>query len=249
MQVRRVEVHAAIIHGRKLPRRNLRKLLEGEGVRVVAEYERASHAVAGLAAAPAELLVVSAELPRNGAVALMDRLARRPLAIFTAGDPARARDAFDAGALDYLIEPVDQERLRQALARVRAALTNAPDLIVARQLAAAAAEAQPVFLRQIAVKQRRTVIFIRTADVDWFQSAANYIELHTGRTMYVIREVFSRLEEQLDPTQFARISRSAIVNIDRVTRLAPGIVELRDGIRLPLLAKYRRRLEKMAAVR
>ena len=91
------------------------------------------------------------------------------------------------------------------------------------------------------------MVFLRIEEVDWLETAGNYVRVHARATEYRLREALVRLEEQLDPDQFVRISRSAIVNLDRVARLFPGldgdlVIELSNGVRLPLLAKYRSRV-------
>ena len=89
--------------------------------------------------------------------------------------------------------------------------------------------------------------FVRTSDVDWMEAARNYVRLHVGDRTHVLRTTLSALEQRLDPERFRRVSRSALVNLDRVRELQPwfhgdAIVILESGARLGLSRRYRSNL-------
>jgi len=89
--------------------------------------------------------------------------------------------------------------------------------------------------------------FVRTSDVDWMEAARNYVRLHVGDRTHVLRTTLSALEQRLDPERFRRVSRSALVNLDRVRELQPwfhgdAIVILETGARLGLSRRYRSNL-------
>lgn len=94
--------------------------------------------------------------------------------------------------------------------------------------------------------------FIRAADVEWFEAARNYVRLHSGGRAYVVRSTLTELEDQLDPGQFRRVSRSALVNVDRVREVQPwfhgdAVVILESGRRIRMSRRYRRTLLGAAA--
>jgi len=106
--------------------------------------------------------------------------------------------------------------------------------------------ANPVTERLLVENDGRSV-FVRTNDVDWMEAAKNYVRLHVGDRTHVLRATLSALEQRLDPERFRRISRSALVNIDRVREVQPwfhgdGIVILESGARVTLSRRYRRNL-------
>ena len=117
--------------------------------------------------------------------------------------------------------------------------------------AAAAPNAAPVAAHtssRIVVRNDGRVYFVRTADVDWFEADGNYVKVHAGKQVHVIRETIGALEAQLDHTQFARIHRSTVVNLDRIQELQPWfagdyVVLLRDGTKLKLSRTYREQLQ------
>lgn len=89
--------------------------------------------------------------------------------------------------------------------------------------------------------------FVRTSDVDWMEAARNYVRLHVGDRTHLVRATLAALEQRLDPERFRRVSRSALVNLDRVRELQPwfhgdAIVILESGARLSLSRRYRANL-------
>jgi len=89
--------------------------------------------------------------------------------------------------------------------------------------------------------------FVRTSDVDWMEAARNYVRLHVGHRTHLLRATLGALEQRLDPERFRRVSRSALVNVDRVREVQPwfhgdAVVILDGGARLPLSRRYRTNL-------
>ncbi len=110
---------------------------------------------------------------------------------------------------------------------------------------AGAAPTQPAADR-IAVRESGRVILLKVDDIDWIEAADNYVCLHRGTETHVLRETMNAVEARL-PSQFVRIHRSAIVNLDRVKELQPWFrgdyqVILRDGTKLTLTKNHRKKL-------
>ena len=105
-------------------------------------------------------------------------------------------------------------------------------------------------LERLAVKSGGRITIVKTADIAWIQSAHNYIEIHEDKQSHLLRETISAIEEKLPPDKFVRISRSVIVNIDRVKELEPlfygeYVVTLRNGTKLTLSRRYRDKLPRL----
>jgi Response regulator of the LytR/AlgR family len=103
------------------------------------------------------------------------------------------------------------------------------------------------YLKRFAVRDDNRYLLVNAEQVDWFDSAANYIRLHVGPSAFLVRMTMNELEQKLDPQQFARIHRSTIVNIARVKEVTPDWhgefdVKLLDGTNLRLTRTYRNRL-------
>ena len=103
---------------------------------------------------------------------------------------------------------------------------------------------------RIPIKSNGHVVFLSLLDVDWIEAADNYVILHAGAESHLLRETMTRLESKLPPEQFLRISRSTILNIDRVRELHPlfhgeYVIVLRNGKRLTLTRTYRDKLHQL----
>jgi len=104
--------------------------------------------------------------------------------------------------------------------------------------------ASPPWLERIAIRLGDRIYYVRLRDVDWIEADGNYVRLHTGNKSHLLRRAMRQLIEELDLRQFARIHRSAIVNIERIERLRAQpdgdyLVVLSTGARLKMLRKYK----------
>jgi two-component system LytT family response regulator len=179
-------------------------------------------------------------MPGQGGVTLARRLhlTPAPLIVFVTAHADHAVDAFETGAIDYLLKPFDEARMATALGHVRTALA-------ARR--ALAGEAATTWLERVAVTLGKRTIFVATASIDWLAASANYVELHVGPEVHLLRTTLSALEAQLDPRVFVRIHRSYAVRLDAVKELrSAGAGEYRvllaGGVELPVSQRYRDRL-------
>jgi two-component system LytT family response regulator len=226
-----------------LARSRLRALLADHAdVVIAAEAEDADSALQAIRSERPDLVLLDVEMPGEGGVALARRLhlTPAPLIVFVTAYSDHAVDAFETGAVDYLLKPFDEARLATALARVRAALA------ARRALAGGPA---PAYLERVAVTLGKRTLFVATASVDWFAASANYVELHVGSEVHLLRTTLSALEAQLDPRVFVRIHRSYAVRLDAVKELRSlGAGEYRailaDGVELPVSQRYRDRLPR-----
>ena len=203
-----------------------------------------------------DLVIVGAELTgTNGFdVVRSSQSERRPLLIFISASEHHALRAFQVGALDYILEPLDPERLNEGLQRARARLRDDPTRDLGRRLLAILRSArtdEPTVDRLI-VRSGRRVLFVRTDDIDWIQAAGNYLRIHVGPVTHLLRETMSGIEAKLDPEKFLRIHRSRIVNVDRIRELQPWLngecaVLLTTGTRLTLSRGVREKLQSRLA--
>ena len=267
-------VRAALVDRDALGRELLHRLLERHGVTVVAEVGGGGEDLALVARAHPDVLFVDLGAPDLDVAALRRQpLQPPPLVVAVAASDAHAMTAFELGAVDYLVEPVGEPRLAAALERVRerlrerAAVARHERLVhalgaVAGALAAERAEEGAAEadrddrladegareLERILVKDAERMYFVRVEDVDWVEAHGNYVRLHTGPQVHVLRLTMNALERRLPVSRFARIHRSTIVNLDRVREMQPWfsgdyVVHLHGGTRLKLSRVYRDRLE------
>jgi len=186
-------------------------------------------------------------------IELLDSIPRdaAPAVIFLTAHDQYAVDAFRYEALDYLLKPVDDERFQDALGRARRLLDlreragREPDTLEN----SSEVERQSEWVTRFTVRNHRKVHLLRAADVDWIEGLGDYAGLHVGQATHLIRESLRLLERRLDPANFLRIHRSAIVNtsrIQQITRLAnqDSIVTL-AGHRIRASRTYYAALKKM----
>ena len=218
-------------------RARLRGLLAREpGIEVVAECRDGAEALEALRRERPDAALLDVEMPGMSGldVARAVAEAERPVIVFVTAYSQHAVPAFDVQAADFLLKPYRLPRLQQALGRVRAAVAarSAPEEDEA------AAEPQPR-LQRLIVRTSDRMRVIPAGSVDWIESAGNYAVLHVGAATHVLRETLAELEARLADGQFLRVSRTAVVNLDRVRelRMQPDgshemVVE--GGVRLPI---------------
>ena len=105
-------------------------------------------------------------------------------------------------------------------------------------------------IERLAIKSGGRIVVVKAADIAWIESAHNYVEIHDDKQAHLLRESISSIETRLPPDKFVRISRTVIVNVDRVKELEPLFggeytVTLQNGQRLTLSRRYRHKLPQL----
>lgn len=251
-----MKIRTLIVDDEPLARERLRKLLAAEtDVEVVGECGDGQEAVAAIERDQPDLLFLDIQMPELDGFGVLEivRTARMPEVIFVTAFNQHALRAFEVHALDYLLKPFDRERFQTALDRARKRLAHARSGELNQKLTALLADLRPPEPKtadRLAIKTGGKVVILRTADIDWIEAADNYVNLHVGADSHLLRETMSTIEARLDPGHFIRISRSAIVNLERIKELQPMFhgdytVILRSGTKLSLSRNYRDKLEKL----
>jgi two-component system, LytTR family, response regulator len=210
------------------PARNrLRKFLTQEpGVQIVGEYDNGPEAIACIRREQPDLVFLDVQMPEINGLEVVRALpvGSMPAIIFVTAHDRHAVEAFEVQAMDYLLKPFTRVRLQEAVQRVRQRL-QAPPRIRNAGVATLTrlVEGSSRCLNRFAVKDGNQTIFVKTHDVDYIEAAANYIVLCTSKGNYVLRETLSNMEASLSPAMFFRISRSIIVNMDRVKAIRLGM--------------------------
>ncbi|HET9424279.1 MAG TPA: LytTR family DNA-binding domain-containing protein, partial [Gemmatimonadaceae bacterium] len=139
-----------------------------------------------------------------------------PALVFVTAYDAFAIKAFEVDAIDYLLKPVTAERFAAAVERVKARLgrKGADDPSIRTMLTKVDERRGPA--TRFVARRGQKHYFVRVADIDWVEAEGNYLRLVTGDTSHLIRETMKGIESRLDPSQFVRVHRSAIVAIDRI---------------------------------
>jgi two-component system LytT family response regulator len=205
-----------IVDDERLARRELQRLLEPlDAVEVVGEAAHADEAEEAIQDLALDLLLLDVQMPGDSGFDLLERLDAVPHVVFVTAYDEYAIKAFEVNALDYLVKPVEPDRLKAAIETVR---DRAADGETGPQ-AVTAEEDEPTTLTaedQVFVKDGKQCWFVRLADVRLFEAAGNYTRLYFGREQPLIHRSLSYLEDRLDADQFFRASRQHILNLDRI---------------------------------
>jgi len=213
-------MRALIIDDEPPARRELRRLLvEFPWIEVVGEAGNVEEAAVRIAALSPGLLFLDIQMPGGSGFDLLTRLDYAPQVVFTTAHDEHAVRAFEVNALDYLLKPIDPERLAAAVSRVRTA----------------AAPPEPSeALEQIFVRDGPNCWFVPLREVRLLTSEGNYVRLAWGSRQPLLGRALTSLEQRLDPKRFFRANRQQILNLDFITNVELGVagrlhVQLRDG--------------------
>jgi two-component system LytT family response regulator len=244
-------MRVAIVDDEPLARLAVRARLARRGdVEVVAEWGDGDSAATGIAALCPDLVFMDVEMPGKSGLEVLAALPprERPMAILLTAYDCFALRAFDLAALDYLLKPVDDERLDEAVER---ALTALP--YRRRDAGSPAPAPTPVqWTRSFAVRAGTRTVLVQAAEVERIEADGDYATLHAGGKTWLVRERLHTLATRLDPQQFQRVHRSAIVRLDMVAELRAltnrdALLRLRDGSLLRASRTYMRALSEALA--
>ena len=208
-------------------RANLRLALQAHPDWILAaECESAAAARAALSRHEADVIFLDVQMPVESGLLLardVSRLREPPLIVFVTAYSEHAIDAFEVHALDYLLKPVGDARLAQAVERAGAMLRQRQREAygaAVRDYVDADAGRQARYLEHVNVRSVGRIEQVRVEDILWVESAGNYVELHLAARTVLHRITLNRLETMLDPVAFLRVHRGAIVRRDQIASLA-----------------------------
>ena len=234
-------------------RRRIATLLKAEpDIEMVGEASGGADAIGKISQLSPHLVFLDVQMPDITGFDVVEAIGpgEMPLVVFATAYDKYALQAFEAHALDYLLKPFDEERFHKALNRARRDLQHSEASERALTSLLARLRNGQAHLQRLVVRSGARVVFLKTAEIDWFEASGNYVTLHVGRESHLLRTTMNALEPKLDPKQFLRVQRSAIVNVDRIKELQPWnrgeqVLVLKDGTQLTLGRAYRKRLERL----
>ena len=230
-----------IVDDEPLARRELRRLLaEFPWLEIIGEAGNADEAAAKIDTLSPELLFLDIQMPGGSGFDLLARLERTPRVIFTTAHDRHAVQAFEVNALDYLLKPIEPERLAAALDRVR--------------VASAPPESRPEStLEQLFVRDGPRCWFVPLREVKLLTAEGNYVRLSWGKLQPLLGRPLSALEQRLDPRRFFRANRQQIINLDFIESVELGVggrlhVQLREGPEVEISRRQARLFKEQTSV-
>jgi two-component system LytT family response regulator len=203
-------IRTLVVDDEPLARSNVLALLARDPqIEVVGQSGSGTDALADIRRLSPDLVFLDVEMPECDGFDVLEMLGStaQPTIVFVTAYDKYALAAFDAGALDYVLKPFDDERFELALTRAK------------KRIHSAAVSPRPP--RNIAIKSNGRVSFIRVEAIDWIEAADYYSRLHVAGKTHLLRRSMGDLERDLDGFDFCRIHRSTIVNLARVCEMTP----------------------------
>jgi two-component system, LytTR family, response regulator len=235
-------------------------------VDVVALCDNGEEAVDVIRALAPDLVLLDIQMPEMDGFDVVRAVGadRMPAVVFVTAFDRFAVRAFEVSAVDYLLKPFDDERFALAVERAKRAVRHPGQSDVAAQLdrllrmvqaqatsdAAATTTHEQREGRRLVIRLPGRTLFVPYRDIAWIEGADYCARVHVGRKSHLLRESLRSLAARLDPQQFVRIHRSAIVNVARVRELrvgdgTDGIAVLDDGTELRVGRGRRSVLEQL----
>ena len=246
-------MRSIIVDDEEAARNLLQEILDARpDVEVIGSYGDSRQALAATKRDKPDLLFLDIQMPGRDGFAMLDELGDdAPAIVFVTAYEQYAADAFDVSAVDYVLKPLDDERVYRAVDRVVARIgreTKEPS-DVTRMLLAMRRQSED-YLKYLPVRIKDKVVLQKVDDVSWFEARGKYVRLHTGSGQHLIRHTMHSLAGKLDPAKFVRVSRSSIVNVDHIAHLEPWshgewAVTLRGGGRVVSTHGYRKGLQQL----
>jgi len=232
-----MKIRSLIVDDEALGRRRLSYLLGLEAdFELVGQCADGRSAVEAIVQLQPDLVFLDVQMPGMNGFEVLEAVGTRwaPAVIFVTAFDRFAVKAFEAHAIDYLLKPFRRARFQNALDRVRQGrLARAPQV-----LASLGAGSD-----RMVVKSGGRLLFVPFEELEYVRSAANYVQLHLGREVCLVRETISAMELRLPRDRFMRIHRSFIVNLSAVRELShigggEYLLVLRSGRTLPVGPSY-----------
>ena len=231
-----MKLRVYLVDDEPLALERLRRLLENTGrVEVTGLTTKPEEAVAALSANPPDVCFLDIQMPRLNGFEVLARLPSQPVVVFTTAYNQYALQAFGENAVDYLLKPVEPETLERALSKVErlrsAGPTAQPDLhALLRQITDSLRSIKVEFPSRIASRLGDRLWFLDLDRVSHFYAEDKLTYAVSEGRAYFIDHAIAELERKLDPSQFARIHRSTLVNlawIKEVSSLPGGALNVR----------------------
>lgn len=249
------KISTIIVDDESLARKRLKRLLkQEERIEVVAVCKNGAEAVQKINEMKPSLIFMDIQMPgRDGfeVIREIDREDYYPNIIFVTAYDEYALKAFEVHAMDYLLKPFDKEKFFESLDRAVEIINQShtqqlwqrlDDLINTRK-------ESTNHLSRIMIKTSDRIFFLPVDEIDWIESAGNYVRIHSGDENYLLRETMTNMEDKLDPDTFFRVHRSTIINLDKVKELEQWFhgdyqIIMETGEKLTLSRNYKELLRK-----
>jgi len=194
-----------------------------EGVKAILQHEP-------------DLIFLDILMPKITGFEMLELIENKPKVIFTTAFDEYAIKAFDQNAIDYLLKPFSQERFDKAMQKCVANYNNNELQHIAETILNTSNNEQE---NRVVVKHLGAIKIIQTADILYLEAYDDYVKIHTEGNIFVKKKTMSYFEQALNQSQFVRVHRSYIIQVNQITKMEPNdketmIAILKNGCKIPL---------------
>lgn len=198
-----------IVDDERLAREELKSLLQKYGeIEIIGEYQNAIDAKIAIERDHPDLVFMDIQMPGETGLDLMEKLSNSPRTVFVTAFDEYAIKAFELNAYDYLMKPIDPERLDEVFTRISEE-NKLPDSVENASVLRAG--------DKVLIKDGDKVWFIPVEEIRYFESEGNYVKVHFEKFRPLILRSLNSLEERMDEHLFFRANRKYIVNLNHIT--------------------------------
>jgi two-component system, LytTR family, response regulator len=222
------------------------------GIEIIGECECGSQAIEAILSQRPDLVLLDVQMQDCTGLDVVRRIGpeRMPPVIFITAYDEYAVQAFELNAVDYLLKPFDEERLRKRVNRASDRIAAQNQILLAERLQSLLDSNRQKWPERLVVRNGERFDVVPIESIDWIESANNYVRLHCGAKEYLLSETLVNLENRLDPDKFLRAHRCRIVNISRLVSVHPMFggtyeMELRNGTRLTTGRQYKENIQAL----
>jgi two-component system LytT family response regulator len=240
-----------IVDDERLARKELTNLLnQNDNIEIVGEAPNVDEAKEKIESLQPEVLFLDIQMPEKTGFDLLEELDYVPLVVFITAYDEFALQAFQVNALDYLLKPIEPERLTETLKKLEKKLE---DLKKEEELAEDVPKDKLSLNDQVFVKDGDKCWFVKLANVRLFESDGNYIKVYFEKNKPMIHKSLNALDERLDEKSFFRASRKHIINLSWVETIEPWfngglVVTLKGGERIEVSRRQAARFKDLMSL-
>jgi two-component system LytT family response regulator len=239
------KIRCLVVDDEKLAREGLRAMLSGDADLSVTSCGSGAEAVEAIRKGQVHIVFLDIRMRGMDGFQVIAAVGadRMPVVVFTTAFGAHAIQAFEACALDYLLKPISDERLQQAVSRAKDTIRSRRVGAVQQQLLALLqadpSHAEPKRTHRIQIRTGTSTFFLDATDIDWIESEGNYVRVWSKGHSHLVRDSLSHMEGSLQPFGFVRSHRATMINIARARELRSvglggSVVVMQDGTRVPV---------------
>jgi len=214
------QIRVLVVDDEELARVRIRELLADiPDVEVAGEAENGLQAVDMIRDLKPDVAILDIQMPGMDGFEVVEALPSVPLVIFATAFDEYAIKAFEINSVDYLLKPISEERMREAIERARALLEDVPELDA--RMAGLAGLIRSREVQRLPVAKGKRIVLVNIDEIVWIGVEDELVFVHTHAEKYMVNSTMSELESRLNPQVFFRSHRSSMVNLNHIKEIVP----------------------------